>query len=62
MNGLELLKKMKSNDECWRIFQNYISIKEDTVKVRLNKLDHVFHKEKVKIEKGNLDEATKSAG
>ena len=49
MNGLELLKKMRSNDECWRIFQNYIKNKEETVRARLQKLDHVFHKEKVKV-------------
>jgi len=49
MNGLELLKKMRSNEECWRIFQQYVSNKEETVRARLEKLDHVFHKEKVKI-------------
>lgn len=52
MNGMELLKKMRSNDECWRIFQYYIKNKEDTVRSRLFKLDHVFHKEKVKAEGG----------
>jgi hypothetical protein len=47
MNGLELLKKMRSNDECWRIFTNYVQNKEESAHSRLTKLDHVFHKEKV---------------
>ena len=50
MNGPELLKKMKGNEECWRIFQNYIKNKENTTKTRLNKIDYVFHKEKLKLE------------
>ena len=51
MNGVELLKKMKSNEECWNIFQNYIINKEQIMGSRLYKIDYVYHKEPVKIEK-----------
>lgn len=50
MNGLELLKKMRTNEECWRLFQNYIRNKEITMRLRLNKLDYVYHKEHVKVD------------
>ena len=50
MNGLELLKKMRTNEECWRLFQNYIRNKETTMRLRLNKLDYVYHKEHVKVD------------
>jgi glycine/serine hydroxymethyltransferase len=51
MNGPELLKKMKGNDECWRIFQAYIQNKEQMMGSRLHKMDYVYHKQPVKIEK-----------
>ncbi len=47
MNGPELLKKMRGNEECWKIFQSYIQNKEMLKRQRLNKLDHVFHKEPI---------------
>lgn len=50
MNGQELLKKMRGNEECWRIFTNYLKNKEETMRFRLSKLDYVFHKEPVKFE------------
>lgn len=50
MNGPELLKKMKANDDCWQIFQAYIANKEKTTRMRLHKIDYVYHKEQVKIE------------
>ena len=50
MNGPELLKKMRANEECWRIFQNYIKNKEATMNARLMKIDYVFHKDQIKID------------
>ena len=56
MNGAELLKKMRANEDCWRIFQDYIKQKEATFRVRLNKIDHVFHKEPVVFSQEEVDE------
>jgi hypothetical protein len=51
VNGAELLKKMRAHDECWRLFQEYIKHKEVTARLRLSKIDHVFHKEPVVFSK-----------
>ena len=49
MNGPELLKKMRANEECWKLYQSYIAAKENTVRLRLHKIDHVFHKEQLPV-------------
>lgn len=55
VNGAELLKKMRANDDCWRLFQDYIKQKEATCRLRLNKIDHVFHKEPVVFSQEEID-------
>ena len=49
MNGPELLKKMRGNQDCWKIFLSYIFQKESVKRKRLNKLDYVFHKEPLNL-------------
>jgi len=56
INGAELLKKMRANEECWRLFQDYIKHKEATFRLRLSKIDHVFHKEPVIFSQKDIEE------
>lgn len=64
MNGHELLKKMRTNEECWKLFQRYIINKEAMVRLRLNKIDYVFHKEPVKFDQEEIakSQQSKNAG
>ena len=59
MNGPELLKKMRGNEDCWKIFLSYIQQKESVKRKRLNKLDYVFHKEPLNLQDA-IEEANKN--
>lgn len=59
INGPELLKKMRGNEDCWRIFLQYIQNKENVKRQRLNKLDYVFHKEPLNLQDA-IEEANKN--
>ena len=50
---------MKTNDDCWRIFQSYIQSKENVKRQRLNKLDYIFHKEPLNLQDA-IEEANKN--
>jgi hypothetical protein len=43
----EFFRKLRSNEECWKIILNQVRNKEKQIGRRMNKLDYVFHKEAV---------------
>lgn len=42
---IEFFRKLRPNDECWKIILSQARTKEKSIYRRMKKLDHVFHKE-----------------
>ena len=45
----EFLRRLKSNEECWKVILQQVQLKDQMMKNRLSKIDYVFHKEVHKI-------------
>ncbi len=45
MKQQEFFKKLKGNEECWKIILNQVLSKDKNMKNRMQKIDTVFHRE-----------------
>ncbi|CDW81071.1 UNKNOWN [Stylonychia lemnae] len=45
MRANEFFRKLKSNEECWKIILNQVLQKDNQMRSRMLKIDQVFHKE-----------------
>eukprot|EP00347_Sterkiella_histriomuscorum_P023290 403335214 len=45
MKAQEFFRKLKPNEECWRVILGQVQLKDHQMKNRMSKIDYVFHKE-----------------
>ena len=45
MRACEFFKKLRGNDDCWKLILKQVEVKEKETIARMRKLDRIFHEE-----------------